>query len=123
MRVEYGSVEKDGSPDLDVDWLDDGWVALLRKWIGDAEQSGVAEPNAMVLATVGDRPSRLSASPGHGRDVIQLPDSSIRSRMRTWKTCTSSRAMGVVTPRAVAASRPRTWNRSSAATTRPREAS
>ena len=31
MRVEYGSVEKDGSPDLDADWLDDGWLALLRK--------------------------------------------------------------------------------------------
>ena len=54
MRVEYGSVEKDGSPDLDVDWLDDGWVTLLRKWIDDAERSGVAEPNAMVLATVAD---------------------------------------------------------------------
>ncbi|WP_156690199.1 pyridoxamine 5'-phosphate oxidase [Mycobacterium sp. Marseille-P9652] len=54
MRVEYGSVEKDGSPDLDVDWLDDGWVALLRKWIDDAERAGVAEPNAMVLATVAD---------------------------------------------------------------------
>ncbi len=52
MRVEYGSVEKDGSPDLDVDWLDDGWLALLRKWIDDAERAGVAEPNAMVLATV-----------------------------------------------------------------------
>src|SRR5215470_16561382 len=26
MRVEYGSVEKDGSPDLDADWLDDGWL-------------------------------------------------------------------------------------------------
>jgi pyridoxamine 5'-phosphate oxidase len=52
MRVEYGSAEKDGSPDLDVDWLSDGWVALLRKWIGDAERAGVAEPNAFVLATV-----------------------------------------------------------------------
>jgi pyridoxamine 5'-phosphate oxidase len=52
MRMEYGSQEKDGSPDLDVDWLDDGWLALLRKWIGDAERAGVAEPNAMVLATV-----------------------------------------------------------------------
>lgn len=52
MRVEYGSVEKDGSPDLDVDWLSDGWLALLRKWINDAERSGLAEPNAMVLATV-----------------------------------------------------------------------
>ncbi len=54
MRVEYGSAEKDGSPDLDTDWLDDGWVALLRKWIDEAERSGVAEPNAMVLATVAD---------------------------------------------------------------------
>jgi pyridoxamine 5'-phosphate oxidase len=52
MRVEYGSVEKDGSPDLDVDWLADGWLALLRKWIDDAERAGIAEPNAMVLATV-----------------------------------------------------------------------
>ncbi|MBP0644614.1 pyridoxamine 5'-phosphate oxidase family protein, partial [Mycobacterium tuberculosis] len=49
---EYGSAEKDGSPDLDADWLGDGWVSLLRKWIDDAERSGVAEPNAMVLATV-----------------------------------------------------------------------
>lgn len=54
MRVEYGSAEKDGSPDLDADWLADGWVTLLRKWIEDAERSGVAEPNAMVLATVAD---------------------------------------------------------------------
>lgn len=54
MRVEYGSAEKDGSPDLDADWLADGWVALLRKWIEDAERSGVAEPNAMVLATVAE---------------------------------------------------------------------
>ena len=52
MRKEYGSRERDGSPDLDVDWLDDGWLALLRKWIGEAERGGVAEPNAMVLATV-----------------------------------------------------------------------
>jgi len=52
MRVEYGSLEKDGSPDLDADWLDNGWLALLRKWIGDAERAGIAEPNAMVLATV-----------------------------------------------------------------------
>lgn len=52
MRVEYGSVEKDGSPDLDADWLSEGWVSLLRRWIDDAERSGVAEPNALVLATV-----------------------------------------------------------------------
>jgi pyridoxamine 5'-phosphate oxidase len=54
MRVEYGSVEKDGSPDLDADWLADGWLALFRKWIDDAERAGVAEPNAFVLATVSD---------------------------------------------------------------------
>ncbi|MGB8501174.1 MAG: pyridoxamine 5'-phosphate oxidase [Mycobacterium sp.] len=52
MRVDYGSVEKDGSPDLDVDWLADGWVMLLRKWIDDADRAGIAEPNAMVVATV-----------------------------------------------------------------------
>ena len=54
MRVEYGSVERDGSRDLDVDWLNDGWLALLRKWIDDAERLGVSEPNAMVLATVAE---------------------------------------------------------------------
>jgi pyridoxamine 5'-phosphate oxidase len=54
MRVEYGSVERDGGPDLDADWLDDGWLALLRKWIDDAEHFGVPEPNAMVLGTVAD---------------------------------------------------------------------
>jgi len=50
MRVEYQ--EKDNSDDLDADWLADGWEALLRNWIGDAERAGIAEPNAMVLATV-----------------------------------------------------------------------
>jgi pyridoxamine 5'-phosphate oxidase len=54
MRVEYGSAEKDGSPDLDADWLADGWLALFRKWIDDAERAGLAEPNAFVLATVAD---------------------------------------------------------------------
>ena len=54
MRVEYGSVEKDGSSDLDVDWLADGWLALLHKWIDEAEAAGIIEPNAMVLATVED---------------------------------------------------------------------
>ncbi|BBX20304.1 pyridoxamine 5'-phosphate oxidase [Mycolicibacterium duvalii] len=52
MRVEYGSVEKDGSTDLDSDWLADGWVALLTSWISDAHAAGLAEPNAMVLGTV-----------------------------------------------------------------------
>ncbi len=54
MRIEYGSVEKDGSSDLDADWLADGWLALLHNWIDDAESAGLAEPNAMVLATVED---------------------------------------------------------------------
>lgn len=54
MRVEYGSVEKDGSADLDVDWLADGWLSLLHKWIDEAHEAGVAEANAMVLATVDD---------------------------------------------------------------------
>ena len=54
MRVEYGSVEKDGSSDLDVDWLADGWLSLLHKWIDEAAEAEVAEPNAMVLATVHD---------------------------------------------------------------------
>lgn len=52
MRTEYGSAEKDGSSDLDADWLADGWVALLRRWLADAERAGVAEPNAMVVGTV-----------------------------------------------------------------------
>ena len=54
MRVEYGSPEKDGSADLDADWLADGWLALLHRWIEEAEAAGIAEPNAMVLATVED---------------------------------------------------------------------
>lgn len=52
MRVEYGSVEKDGSADLDVDWAADGWVALLRRWLADAEAARISEPNAIVLGTV-----------------------------------------------------------------------
>jgi len=58
MRVEYGSVEKDGSGDLDADWLDGGWVALLSTWLAEAEKAGVAEANAIVVGTVdaGGRP-------------------------------------------------------------------
>lgn len=52
MRAEYGSVEKDGSADLDADWLQHGWVALFGEWLADAVRAGVAEPNAMVLGTV-----------------------------------------------------------------------
>lgn len=65
MRVEYGSVEKDGSPDLDADWLgpdpSTAWVALLHRWLADAQQAGVAEPNAMVVGTVD----------AHGRPVTR----------------------------------------------------
>jgi pyridoxamine 5'-phosphate oxidase len=61
MRVEYHT-EKDGCGDLDADWLADGWVALLRRWIGDAERAGAAEPNAMVLATVDQRGKPVSRS-------------------------------------------------------------
>jgi pyridoxamine 5'-phosphate oxidase len=60
--VEYGSAEKDGSPDLDADWLADGWVALLRKWLADAEGAGVAEPNAMVVGTVDDEGRPMTRS-------------------------------------------------------------
>lgn len=53
MRVDY--VEKDGCGDLDVDWLGEdpatGWLTLLRTWLADAYRAGVAEPNAMVVAT------------------------------------------------------------------------
>ena len=52
MRVEYGSAEKDASADLDVTWLADGWLALLHRWVADAQEAGIAEPNAMVLGTV-----------------------------------------------------------------------
>ena len=62
MRVEYGALEKDGSPDLDADWLADGWVALLRKWLADAEDAGVAEPNAMVVGTVDERGRPMTRS-------------------------------------------------------------
>jgi pyridoxamine 5'-phosphate oxidase len=52
MRAEYGSLEKDGSPNLDADWLADGWITLLRRWISEAELAGVPEANAMVVGTV-----------------------------------------------------------------------
>jgi pyridoxamine 5'-phosphate oxidase len=56
MRVDY--VEKDGCGDLDVDWLGEdaatGWLMLLRTWLADAYRAGVAEPNAMVVATIDD---------------------------------------------------------------------
>ncbi|RDI43460.1 pyridoxamine 5'-phosphate oxidase [Nocardia mexicana] len=55
MRAEYGgsSTGAAGSDtDLDESWLADGWEPLLRVWIEQATRAGIAEPNAMVLATV-----------------------------------------------------------------------
>lgn len=52
MRAEYGSVEKDGSTDLDTDWLQQGWLVLFRQWLADAFAAGLSEPNAMVVGTV-----------------------------------------------------------------------
>lgn len=46
------AAEKDHSGDLDETWLAQGWQVLLRRWLGDAEAAGIAEPNAMVVATV-----------------------------------------------------------------------
>lgn len=48
------NAERDACPDLDSDWLDDGWTALLRRWLADAHAAGLAEPDAFVLATVAD---------------------------------------------------------------------
>ncbi len=52
MRAEYGSVEKDGSADLDADWLAQGWLVLFHQWLADAHAAGLSEPNAMVVGTV-----------------------------------------------------------------------
>jgi pyridoxamine 5'-phosphate oxidase len=52
MRVEYASAGPDGHGDLDVDWLADGWLALLERWLREAADAGVAEPNAIVVGTV-----------------------------------------------------------------------
>lgn len=46
------SAERDASADLDAGWLEDGWLPLLRSWLADAHRAGLAEPDAMVLATV-----------------------------------------------------------------------
>nr|WP_040704176.1 pyridoxamine 5'-phosphate oxidase [Nocardia takedensis] len=61
MRVDYGVLHRGSGEDTDLDetWLAAGWEPLLRHWIEQATAVGVAEPNAMVLATVstaGDTP-------------------------------------------------------------------
>lgn len=53
MRRDYLAAGLDS--DLEPGWLADGWAALLRAWIVDAESAGVAEPNAMVLGTVDEQ--------------------------------------------------------------------
>ncbi|KAF0848082.1 pyridoxamine 5'-phosphate oxidase [Nocardia caishijiensis] len=54
MRVDYGDPRavRTTEPDLDESWVAGGWEPLLRRWIEQAGTLGVAEPNAMVLATV-----------------------------------------------------------------------
>ncbi|MBF6224468.1 pyridoxamine 5'-phosphate oxidase [Nocardia abscessus] len=54
MRVDYGGLPHGGNEDVDLDetWLAGGWEPLLRHWIEQATALGIAEPNAMVLATV-----------------------------------------------------------------------
>ncbi|WP_054816478.1 pyridoxamine 5'-phosphate oxidase [Nocardia arizonensis] len=54
MRVDYGVAHFGSGDDTDLDetWLAGGWEPLLRHWIEQATAVGIAEPNAMVLATV-----------------------------------------------------------------------
>ncbi|MBF6187081.1 pyridoxamine 5'-phosphate oxidase [Nocardia farcinica] len=54
MRVDYGGVPSGSGEDVDLDeaWLAGGWEPLLRNWIEQATAVDIAEPNAMVLATV-----------------------------------------------------------------------
>lgn len=54
MRVGYGR-----PPRLDVAQLQNDWLPLFTEWLDEAARSGVREPNAMVLGTVGanGRPS------------------------------------------------------------------
>ncbi|MFE7724044.1 pyridoxamine 5'-phosphate oxidase [Nocardia rhizosphaerihabitans] len=53
MRVDYGAhLPEPEEADLDESWVAGGWEPLLRRWIEQARGLGVAEPNAMVLATV-----------------------------------------------------------------------
>jgi pyridoxamine 5'-phosphate oxidase len=48
MRVDYRRDE------LDVGDLADTWHEQLARWLDDATEAGVVEPNAMVLATTDD---------------------------------------------------------------------
>lgn len=52
MRVSYGT--SGGDHDLDPSSLtgDPVWLALFEQWLADGVRAGIAEPNAMVVATV-----------------------------------------------------------------------
>jgi pyridoxamine 5'-phosphate oxidase len=55
MRVAYAAQDANSAAhesNLDVVAVADGWLPLLQKWMDQARTSGIAEPNAMVLATV-----------------------------------------------------------------------
>lgn len=55
MRVGYAAGgSRDVEANLDDGWLADGWLPLMRQWLGQAVESEVPEPNAMTLATVDD---------------------------------------------------------------------
>lgn len=70
MRVDYPA--RVVAPDESA--VADGWLPLLRQWIEDAADSGLNEPNAMVLATVDSesRPStRTVLCKGLGEDGVR----------------------------------------------------
>ncbi|GAA5066156.1 pyridoxamine 5'-phosphate oxidase [Nocardia callitridis] len=54
MRAEYSGPPFGSGEDVDLDenWVAGGWEPLLRHWVEQATALGLAEPNAMVLATV-----------------------------------------------------------------------
>lgn len=55
MRVGYAAQGLNPpvpESNLSVEALGGGWLPLLRRWLDQARNAGVAEPNAMVLATV-----------------------------------------------------------------------
>ncbi len=66
MRVEYGSVEKDGSPDLDVDWLADGWIVVAAQVVGRRRARG-----RLRAERHGDRHRGRSGKAGHPHRVVQ----------------------------------------------------
>ncbi|WP_397517671.1 pyridoxamine 5'-phosphate oxidase [Rhodococcus oxybenzonivorans] len=55
MRVGYGHqgiAGRSEESDLDAEQLNDGWLPLMRRWLEDAVEAGIPEPNAMTLGTV-----------------------------------------------------------------------